>query len=338
MLASGYSTARTRHHLQQILTLAFGFEPGHQALVVFDARSPLSKHLTEAYRSLLPQARLLDFDQYPPTEILAAIDPLQPGDLAVLIQSENFRLGNFRLRVELFKRGLKVIEHMHLEHLLGEEMGIYLDALEYDAAYMRTTGRAIQSKIDAASQGRLEFGADSLWFRGGFEPGKVNIGDYSGMKNVGGLFPIGEVFTEARDLTLVEGRLHLFAFADTQFQVDAPETPLIVDIEKGRVARTLNPTAEWDKVLSLIRADEGEVWLREIGFGLNKAMHPHRRVRSIGTFERMCGIHFSLGATRRGTMSTSSPKSIAFGWTTNWYSPMAPICPRPNIPIWVLLF
>jgi aminopeptidase len=286
----------TRVYLGQILAEAIGWSPHNQSLVLFDGRSPLAKHLTEAYRSLLPPQHFLDFDQFSPADLLAAIHSLKPGDLVVLIQSENFRLGHFRLRVELFKRGLKVIEHMHLEHMHGEEMGIYLNALEYDASYFRSTGRALQAQIDASSEGRLEYGSDTLHFRGGFEAGKVNIGDYSEMKNVGGLFPIGEVFTEARDLTQVEGRVHLFAFADTQFQVAIPPMPLIVEIEKGRVVHTLHPTPEWEKVLANIRADEGEVWLREIGFGLNKAMNPQRRVPSIGTFERMCGIHFSLGA------------------------------------------
>jgi aminopeptidase len=49
-------------------------------------------------------------------------------------------------------------------------------------------------------------------------------------------------------------------------------------------------------VLANIRADEGEVWLRELGFGLNRALTPERRVSDIGTFERMCGVHLSLGA------------------------------------------
>ena len=44
------------------------------------------------------------------------------------------------------------------------------------------------------------------------------------------------------------------------------------------------------------RADEGVVWLRELGFGLNRAFTRQRIVRDIGTFERMCGIHLSLGA------------------------------------------
>jgi len=36
--------------------------------------------------------------------------------------------------------------------------------------------------------------------------------------------------------------------------------------------------------------------VRELGFGMNRALTPERKVSDIGTYERMCGIHLSLGA------------------------------------------
>ena len=58
----------------------------------------------------------------------------------------------------------------------------------------------------------------------------------------------------------------------------------------------LDSTPEFDLVLANIRADDGEVWLRELGFGMNRAFTQERTVTDIGTFERMCGVHLSLGA------------------------------------------
>jgi aminopeptidase len=116
------------------------------------------------------------------------------------------------------------------------------------------------------------------------------------MKNIGGQFPIGEVFTEARDLEAVNGRVKLLAFADTSFGVNKPDTPITIIVTKGRVTDVINSTSEFDKVLTHIRADEEEVWLRELGFGMNRAFTRERMVRDIGTYERMCGIHLSLGA------------------------------------------
>jgi leucyl aminopeptidase (aminopeptidase T) len=49
-------------------------------------------------------------------------------------------------------------------------------------------------------------------------------------------------------------------------------------------------------VLENIRADDGQVWLRELGFGMNRAFTQQKTVSDIGTFERMCGVHLSLGS------------------------------------------
>ena len=60
--------------------------------------------------------------------------------------------------------------------------------------------------------------------------------------------------------------------------------------------RAEGATPEFDKLMEIIHADEGEVWVRELGFGMNRAFSRTRMVNDIGTFERMCGIHLSLGA------------------------------------------
>jgi hypothetical protein len=62
------------------------------------------------------------------------------------------------------------------------------------------------------------------------------------------------------------------------------------------VVDSVDATPEFREVLDIIRRDEGEVWVRELGFGLNRAFTRERRVSDIGTYERMCGIHLSLGA------------------------------------------
>ena len=114
--------------------------------------------------------------------------------------------------------------------------------------------------------------------------------------NVGGQFPLGEVFTEAQDLEAVNGTARIFVFGDTSFHVNQPATPVTVIIEQGRITGTENSTPEFDNMLAIIRAHEGEVWVRELGFGMNRAFSRTRMVDDIGTYERMCGIHLSLGA------------------------------------------
>jgi aminopeptidase len=288
--------ALAERHVGDILALAVAHSPQAAALVVYDTRCELSLALTEAYRRALPGATLIDFDSVPPEAVHRAFDPLKPSDLVVLIQTTNFRLQEFRIRVELFKRGLKVIEHPHLERMTGREALFYIDSLAYDPAYYRGVGRALKERIDRAASGLVDSGGEELVFASPFEPAKLNVGDYSEMKNVGGQFPIGEVFTEARSQEKVEGRVRIFAFADTAFQVAKPPKPATLVVERGRVTQALDSTPELDKVLANIRADEGEIWVRELGFGMNRAFTPERTVSDIGTYERMLGIHLSLGA------------------------------------------
>jgi leucyl aminopeptidase (aminopeptidase T) len=283
-------------HIGDILAIAVEHGPAHAALVVFDSRTGLSRALTEAYRRNLPGATFIDFDAAAPDEVLAAFRRMAPKDLVVLVQSTNFRLEAFRIRVELFKLGLKVIEHVHLSRMPGAQAEHYIEALAYDPAYFRGVGKALKARIDAAPGGRVVGDGEELVFASPFEPAKLNVGDYSEMHNVGGQFPIGEVFTEALDLEAVNGRARVHVFGDTTYRSNRPETPITLVVQRGRVVDAIDATPEFERLLEIIRADEGEVWVRELGFGLNRAFTRERRVNDIGTYERMCGIHLSLGA------------------------------------------
>jgi aminopeptidase len=178
----------------------------------------------------------------------------------------------------------------------GAQARCYIDALAYDPAYYRHVGPALKARIDRARSGMVDSGGEQLVFAGPFEAAKMNIGDYSAMNNVGGQFPIGEVFTEAQDLEAVNGRVRIFVFGDTTFRVNRPGQPITLVITKGRVSEVIDSTPDFDQVLDKIRADEGEIWLRELGLGMNRAFSQERMVDDIGTYERMCGIHLSLGA------------------------------------------
>jgi aminopeptidase len=270
-------------------------------LVVYDSFSEMSKLLAKAYRGALPQGRFLAFEEHSPEWLLEAIFALPAGALVVLVQSNNFRLNAFRLRVELFKCSYKVLEHLHLERTNPQEARVYVDALDYDPEYYRTVGPALQAKIAKAQslevRGR---GGYQLWVQPteglALEEASLNIGDYRGMKNIGGLYPIGEVFTEAKSLESMNGKVPLFAFADLHFEIALPNPPIVLVIEAGQVVGVENSTPEFDAVLEKIRLDEEVVWVREIGLGLNRAFSAERRVRDVATYERICGMHLSLGA------------------------------------------
>ncbi|HEX8957428.1 MAG TPA: hypothetical protein VF798_14195 [Burkholderiaceae bacterium] len=292
-------------HVSDIVRLAVMHDDAHAAVVVYDKRCDLAATLEYAYRQALPQARFIDFDTVEPAEVMAIFEALAPQDLVVLIQTTGFRLDAYRLRVELFKRGLKVIEHVHLSRMPGIEARYYIDSLAYDPAYYRGVGKALKERIDRARRAVVDSDGAELVFDSALEEAKLNVGDYRDMKNVGGQFPIGEVFTEARNLEAVNGRVRIGVFGDTAFAANRPAQPITLVVEKGRVVQVIDSTPDFDEVLAKIRADEGEVWLRELGFGLNRAFSVERFVSDVGTYERMCGIHLSLGA-KHGVYSKPS--------------------------------
>jgi leucyl aminopeptidase (aminopeptidase T) len=114
------------------------------------------------------------------------------------------------------------------------------------------------------------------------------------MKNVGGTFPIGEVFTEPKDLSQVNGDLMIFAFAEMNHQVREFE-PFRVRIENGMLSVPGDAPASFHEILEMIRGQE-QVMIREFGLGLNRAMGKGRPVSDITAFERMSGLHLSIGA------------------------------------------
>lgn len=267
----------------------------HKAVIVYDTHSTLSKLLAEAYQTNLPEAIFIDFTQTSPKEILEVFATLEASDMVILIQSTNFRLDAFRIRVELFKRKIKVLEHPHLSRMSEDEVETYIDALEYDEKSIKEVGKALKVKIDKAQYGMIESGGEKLFFPVGFEPTKMNIGDYAPMPNVGGQFPIGEVFTESKELRAVHGRVKLFAFADLSYKINVPKEPIILIIEEGKVLKTENSTPAFEEMLAVIREGEELVWVRELGFGLNRGMSKTKILSDVGSYERMCGVHLSLG-------------------------------------------
>jgi aminopeptidase len=106
----------------------------------------------------------MDFDAVTAEDILAAIDLLAAGDLVVLVQSTSFRLEAFRIRIELFKRSLKVIEHPHLSRMPGSESLNYIDALAYDQDYYRGVGHGLKALIGKAQTAVVDSGGERLVF------------------------------------------------------------------------------------------------------------------------------------------------------------------------------
>ncbi len=287
-------------NITDILNHSIDFDPKiNRALVVFDTQNQLTKILTEAYRLTLPEAKFIDFDATDKQEIIREFHSLSPQDLVVMIQTTSFRLDEFRIRIHLFNQKLKVIEHLHLYRNLEPTWPIYIDSLAYDPTWYRQIGPILQSKLANCQTLTIKTSDQAgqmaeIKVLDGLEIPKLNIGDYSGMENIGGTFPIGEVFTEAKTLESLSGEFWVYAFADINFEIMTPP-PFKVKVENGMVTTwSQNAPIEFGVIMAAIRAQERSI-VREIGFGLNRAMSKTQPLGDITAFERIVGVHLSLG-------------------------------------------
>lgn len=272
-------------------------------LIIYDLNSPIAERLFDAYVELLPAARKVDYYAKKPEEVIAEVDLCKPADLVILIESSSFRMSNFRWRLELFNRGLRVIEHAHLGNNLPEQTETYLETLRDDSEYFERVGNALAEKLAVADQVKVvSDGGAELIYSGDFEEVKKNLGNFVGRANKGCGFPIGEVFTEPTDLLAVNGVVEIFAFADTEHRVVYPDKPFVLSVKNGEIEwnrdSASNRWAEkFAEVMALLKSEnpDGRIWARELGFGLNRGVSRTNRLDDISAYERLSGVHMSLG-------------------------------------------
>jgi len=297
-------------HLEKIVTVNLETSAellsSERFLIIYDRETALAGILANAYQILLPAARAFDYYTKTQEEVLAEVEKCSEGDLVILIESSSFRMSNFRWRLELFNRGLKVIEHAHLVNNLPEETETYLDTLRYDGDYFQKTSEALKVALERAKQVRVisQSGAE-LIYSGPFEEIKKNIGDFREMKNKGCSFPVGEIFTEPDDISMVNGEVEIFAFADVMHHVVFPERNFRLKLINGQVTlceeREELEKSEWGQKLLQVfdmlhdENEDGLIWARELGLGLNRGVSKSKRLHDISAYERVCGVHMSLG-------------------------------------------
>jgi len=265
-------------------------------LIIYDNNSTLSKLLFEAYKSVLPAATHVDYYAQDPELIKDSLSNFKTGDLVILIQSSSFRMSNFRWRLELFNLGMAVIEHGHLGSNKDEEIENYLDSLEYQGEYYEKATNYLKPLLEKSGKIEVECEGTKLVYEGGMDAVKKNMGDFSGMKNVGCAFPIGEVFTEPLDLAKVNGEVMIYAFADENHKVVFPEKSFKLIVKEGCI-EPVDAPIEFENVVKMLRTEneDGLIRVREFGLGLNHGLSKTKRLTDISAFERVAGLHISLG-------------------------------------------
>lgn len=284
---------RAIKHLGDTLHLALEHQTNDAALVLFDEENELTRLLVSAYRVVLPTADFVRITDTTGEAIRERFKQMPKGGLVVLVQSTNFRLNEFRFRLEIFACGLKTIEHSHLARMSEAQWPTYVESLAYDPNYFRPLGHALKQRLDRCQRIVVECGTHKLVYDGPMEEAKLNVGDYADMKNVGGTFPIGEVFTETQDLSKTNGEILIYGLADTEHMVQIHE-PFLAIVRDGIIEASPEAPQIFHETLALIRAQERAL-VREFGLGLNPALDRTHVINDITAYERMTGLHLSLG-------------------------------------------
>ena len=268
-------------------------------ICVYDTHSKLSTLIASWYQNALKddsKAQCIDFDSLEKQEISDLLMWLPEWATVILVQSTNFRLDDFRIRLNLKNQWVGCLEHNHLWYIPDEQIENYIDSIVYNTPYYEDLSDKmydIFSTWDTLNMTTCD--GNTLVVEGWFETIKRNTGDYSTQYRWG-TFPIGENFTEAQDFGRVNGSFSVYAYPDERFQVQFCE-PFKVDVTESIL--TCNDPKCPEKFRTLLdqiaESEDGEVHIRELGFGMNTGISKTKRLSNVWAFERVTGFHLSLG-------------------------------------------
>lgn len=269
-----------------------------KVILVYDLDSPLSSEISKWYISNLENnknAEIIDFNFADKEELKIKLLSLEPDSTVVLVQSTNFMLDDFRIRLNLNNAWVWCLEHRHLDYIYDDQIENYADAIEYNTPLYEELWMKLKFLSDNA--GIMTFvcnDGSTLKVEWWFEDMKLNTWNYEG-KNRGWNFPIWENFTEAKIFDNVNGELTIYAFPDEKLQVEFCE-PFKIKIEKSIVTcDDTNCPQNFRKILDFIAESENwEVMIRELWFWLNPWIGKNKPIADINSYERQSWFHISL--------------------------------------------
>ncbi len=287
--------------------------------------NPDNPHLTEQNRIItahnIDENKRVGLDHHitcktTPNEV--AIDPqieilkneltsLPAWSIVILVQSTNFRLSTFRIRLELFHLGIHVVEFNHLAYILEWEFDTFSSSLIYHTPEYVRLQNVIEWLILWADCTRIQSVNGEFLQYWPLEKIRGNTGDYTSSTNKWGTFPIGEVFTEAIDLSGVHGKCLIESYPREDFSVEHC-TPFELIIESGRVLPSNDFPPAFAKLYDWIVQFEWEVMVRELGMGINPAITRDTSLSDINFYERKTGVHLSLWK-KHGIYGKKLPKN-----------------------------
>ena len=265
-------------------------------LLLYDNECNVSKIISDGYKEAIKEYKneIINFNENLEKDILEKFSKLPEKSLVILVESNSFRITKHRLRIDLFNLGHQVIEHSHLSFIKEDQINNYISSLEYKTPNYIKMCEKIKKLLNQKttiiyeSENNLKLIIDSE-----YENPITNTGDFTNQTTASSGFPIGEIFTEAKELNSINGDILVFGFPVEHKILWAK--PFKVTIKNGFLESHEGPK-EFEDILNMIKNYEGnKVQIREIGFGLNEAIGFNNKLDEPIAFERFAGAHFSLG-------------------------------------------
>lgn len=288
----------TKNILEKNMTILEKPYCDNEILLIYDLESPLSRLVANAYIENLKdiKSESIDINTVDKDELIKRLWALKEFSTVILVQSTNFRLDNFRIRLQLHNNWVWCLEHNHLQYMKIDEYENYADAIEYKTPYYDELSNKLKEICDNNQTMKFVCHDWSVlnieWW---FEDMKQNTWNYE-WKRRWWTLPIWENFNEALDFYKVNWELSINIYPWMDFQIRKVEKPFKIQIKNSIVtSNDPNTPNEFHELLQLIEASENnEVMLRELGFGLNPNLDDNKQLADVNFFERKAWFHVSI--------------------------------------------
>ncbi len=272
---------------------------GKKVVLVYDTDSILSRLISDWYIENLkayPNAEIILYSSIKSNDLREKLLSLEEWRAVIMVESTNFRLEEFRIRINLQKRKVANIEHNHLVYIKEYETKTYLEAISYQSPYFQKVSNWLKSKVENGNTIKVVSpNLSTMTLEWWFEEMKQNTWNFP-LNNRYGTLPFWENFSEVKDFSLVNWELYIRAYPLEDLQVRICETPFKVTVKESLITYDKNEVpAEFDTLMNKIIVSEWEVMIRELGFWLNKAISFKNTLSDVNPFERLSGFHLSLG-------------------------------------------
>jgi hypothetical protein len=272
-----------------------------RVLIIYDTETTLAQELKKSFakacEELANSYDCLDFKHFNLETFKEELEwNYKKGDIIILLQSTSFRVSKFRWRNELCSKGFKVLEMGQLRKIKENEIPTFINSLHNDKEhYFQVTNKIIPLLKKASTLTIISENGSIVNYTGKLDEIYTNIGDLKHQSQFGSRYPIGEIVSEAKDLSTVSGVIEVYAYPNLQQETTFVE-PFTCSIKDGLVISHTGPQ-EFEEIIQMIQTEhpEGKVYVRELGLGLNRGIKRFSRLGDPISYERQEGLHFSLG-------------------------------------------